>query len=186
MLQQTMEQTCNFYVPPMNLATVSKQLNNYANTTHTCNNQIFKKDSSEKVKHVRRSSPPPRKIVLYPYSLLNMLGWVPLPHIKGCYTLIACFVRFSVHWGALGLVLCGMCREVRHLLQVSTWNHHRWGSSTPTIWSQRECFHYCCSIPAPKCLVIEVCELGLEVLPAGLVDFLIALAPHSISSSKPS
>ena len=32
-------------------------------------------------------------------------------------------------------------------------------------------------------LVIGVCELGLEVLLAGLVDFIVALAPHSISSS---
>ena len=53
MLQQTMEQTCNFYVPPTNLAMVSKQLNNYANTTQMCNNQTFEKDSSEKVKCIR-------------------------------------------------------------------------------------------------------------------------------------
>ena len=34
--------------------------------------------------------------------------------------------------------------------------------------------------PSPKCLVIGVCELGLEVLLAGLVDFLIALAPSIV------
>ena len=53
MLQRTMEQTCNFHVLRTNLATVSKQLNNYANTTHACNNQTFEKDSSEKVKCIR-------------------------------------------------------------------------------------------------------------------------------------
>ena len=54
-----MEQTCNFYVLPANLATVGKQLNNYANTTHACNNQTFEKDSSEKVKHIRVGFPSP-------------------------------------------------------------------------------------------------------------------------------
>ena len=37
--------------------------------------------------------------------------------------------------------------------------------------------------PTPKRLVIRVCKPGSEVPLAGLVDFLIALAPHSISSS---
>ena len=37
--------------------------------------------------------------------------------------------------------------------------------------------------PPPKHLVIGVHELGLEVPLAGLVDFLVTLAPHSISSS---
>ena len=59
MLQQTMGQTCNFYVLPMNLVTVSQQLNNYANTTHMCNNQIFEKHFSAKVKCVRVGFPSP-------------------------------------------------------------------------------------------------------------------------------
>ena len=81
-----------------------------------------------------------------------------------------------------------MGREVQHLLWVSTWDHHQWGCSTPSIWSQEECSHYCCCAPyppPPKHLVIGVCEQGSEVLPAGPVNFLVTLAPHSISTPNP-
>ena len=64
-----MEQTCNFYVLPTNLVTVSKQLNNYANTTHTCNNQTFEKIPVKKLNVLGWGSPPPCKSMLYPYSL---------------------------------------------------------------------------------------------------------------------
>ena len=107
-----MEETCNFYVPPMNLAMVSKQLNNYSNTMHACNKTPYmhvtikhsKKIPVKMLNALGWGSPPWHKRVLYPYSLLNALWWVPLPCVEGCYTLIACFVRFGVHSRALGLV----------------------------------------------------------------------------------
>ena len=115
-----------------------------------------------------------------PVKKLNTLGWGSPPHIKGCYTLIACLFRFSVYSGALGLSHRDMYGGPAPPMGVYL------GSSS-VGW---QCPHDMVPkgvlpllLQCSKCLVIEVPELGLDIPPAGLVDFLVTLAPHSISSS---